>query len=121
MNLLLVFAVFFFWLPRPVRSSFGRRGSSQSSPSSSWGRRGSSSSSSSSGLQGLDHSGGRADDTDLEAVVPVKAVSSKRRVVSGQEEAVPSPSPASDGDPWGLEHHPYASGVFTLDPTFGMF
>jgi hypothetical protein len=112
-------AVVFFLLPRPVRSAFGRRGSDppagfakpsqkQGHPVAALPHHHIGGHWSSTGSEGLDHT----------TVEPVKATS-RRPAAPGKDEdhkSSPEQVPYVVG-----ERHPYASGVFTLDPTFGMF
>jgi hypothetical protein len=65
---------------------------------------------SSTGSEGLDHT----------TVDPVKATSRRPSSARGKEEEHPS-SPDKVVPYVVGERHPYASGVFTLDPAFGMF
>ena len=117
-NSLLSIAILLFLLPRPVRSAFGRRGSDApgiAKPSKHHGDPEPAAASphysghwSSTGSEGLDHT----------TVDPVKATS-RRPSAPGKNDEHPS---TPDKVPYIFgERHPYASGVFTLDPTFGMF
>jgi hypothetical protein len=122
-NVVLSLAILFFFLPRQVQGAFGRRGSSEpplALPQKAAAGRSSPPHWSSTGSEGLDHT----------AVAPVRATAFRRAPPAAaaprsKQGAIPEDGGPPQEDqhvPYAVgERHPYASGVFTIDPTFGMF